>query len=86
MVDHVRQSTLFFLKNLSFQLIHELPWQVDVIKNVFKFVLKLLIASQMQILQFEDVVWGSLDVVWGGFGLTWQVNVIKMLLNFFFSY
>ena len=22
----------------------------------------------------------------GGLGLTWQVNVIKMLLNFFFNY
>ena len=43
-------STLFFLKNLFFQLIHGLTWQVDVIKNAFTFVLKLLIVSQMQIL------------------------------------
>ena len=42
--------TLFFLKNLFFQLIHGLTWQVDVIKNAFTFVLKLLIVSQMQIL------------------------------------
>ena len=29
---------------------------------------------------------GCLDVVCVFFGLTWQVNVIKMLLNFFFNY
>ena len=32
-----------------------------------------------------DVVCGGLVVVSGGLGLTWQVNVIKMLLNFFFN-
>ena len=47
----------------------------------------------MQILGVDDVVWGGLDLVWGGlvvfwggFGLTWQVDVIKMLLNLFFNY
>ena len=34
-------------------------------KNAFTFVLKLLIVSQMQILDVKDVVWGGLDVVWG---------------------
>ena len=29
---------------------------------------------------------GGLVVVRGGLGLTWQVNVIKMFLNFFFNY
>ena len=28
----------------------------------------------------------GLLVVWGSLRLTWQVNVIKMLLNFFFNY
>ena len=37
-------------ENLFFQLIHGLTWKVDVIKNAFTFVLKLLIVSQMQIL------------------------------------
>ena len=55
-------------------------------KKAFTFVLKLLIVSQMQILDVWDVVLGGLDVVCGGLGLTWQVNVIKMLLNFFFNY
>ena len=42
------------------------------------------------ILGVKKVVWDGLEVVWrwfgGGLGLTWQVNVIKMLLNFFFNY
>ena len=29
---------------------------------------------------------GGLGWFGGGLGLTWQVNVIKMLLNFFFNY
>ena len=33
-----------------------------------------------------DAVCGGLVVVWGGLGLIWQVNVIKMLSNFFFNY
>ena len=33
------------------------------IKKAFTFVLKLLILSQMQILDVKDVVWGGLDVV-----------------------
>ena len=33
------------------------------------------------------MVLGGLGVWFGGgLGLTWQVNVIKMLLNFFFNY
>ena len=32
------------------------------------------------------MVCGSLVVVLGGLVQTWQVNVIKMLLNFFFNY
>ena len=32
------------------------------------------------------MIFGGSDVVCGGLGLTWQVNVIKMLLNFFFNY
>ena len=44
------------------------PWaniiMVDVIKNAFTFVLKLLIVSQMQILDV-GVVCGGLVVVWG---------------------
>ena len=91
MVDH---STLFFLKNLFFQLIHGLTWKVDVIKILLNlFCSKLLIVSQMQILGVKDVVWGGSDVVWcglvvvwGGFGLTWQAVVMKMILNLFFNY
>ena len=37
-------------------------------KNAFTFVLKLLIVSQMQILDVKDVVWGGLVVVCGGLG------------------
>ena len=59
-------------------------------KNAFTFVLKLLIVSQMQILDVKDVVLGGLDVVWLCFevvwGLAWQVNIIKMFLNFSFNY
>ena len=29
------------------------------------------------------MVSGGLVVVWGGLGISWQVNVIKMLLIFF---
>ena len=63
----------------------------------FKFLLHLLILSQKHILGVKKVVWDGLEVVWGGvggglgwfvggLGLTWQVNVIKMILNFFFNY
>ena len=59
-------------------------------KNAFKFLLQLLILSQKHILCVKKVVWDGLEVVWGwfsgGLGLTWQVNVIKMLLKFFFNY
>ena len=61
-------------------------------KCAFKFLLHLLILSQKHILGVKKVVWDGLEVVWGGLewfggglGLTWQVNVIKMLLNFFFN-
>ena len=62
-------------------------------KNAFKFLLQLLILSQKHILGGKKVVWGGLEVVWrwfgwfgGGFGLTWQVIVIKMLLNFLLNH
>ena len=36
----------------------------------------------------SDLGWlrGGLGCFGGGLGLTWRVNVIKMLLNFFFNY
>ena len=40
-------------------------------KNAFKFVLKLLILSQTQILGVKNVFWGGLDVVWWWFGVVW---------------
>ena len=65
-------------------------------KYAFKFLLHLLILSQKYILGVKKVVWDGLEVVWGGLevvwrwfggglGLTWQVYVIKMLLNSFFK-
>ena len=62
-------------------------------KYAFKFLLHLLILSRKHILGVMKVVWDGLEVDWGGLGwfggvlgLTWHVNVIKMLLNFFFNY
>ena len=62
-------------------------------KYAFKFLLHLLILSRKHILGVMKVVLGGLEVVWvvwrwfgGVLGLTWHVNVIKMLLNFFFNY
>ena len=52
----------------------------------FKFLRHLLILSQKHILGVKKVVWGGLEWFGGGLGLTWQVNVIKMLLNFFLYY
>ena len=40
-------------------------------KNAFTFVLKLLIISQMQILDVKDVVLGGLDVFCGGLVVIW---------------
>ena len=36
-------------------------------KNVFKFLLQLLILSQKHILGVKKVVWDDLEVVWGCF-------------------
>ena len=66
-------------------------------KYAFKFLLHLLILSQKHILGVKKVVWdwfrgglgwfgGGLGWFGGGLGLTWQVNVINMLSNFFFIY
>ena len=38
-------------------------------KNVFKFLLQLLILSQKYILGVKKVVWNDLEVVWGGLGV-----------------
>ena len=54
-----------------------LTWQVNVIKNAFKFLLQLLRLSQKHILGVKKVVWDGLDVVWGGlgcFGVVWGVS------------
>ena len=40
-------------------------------KNVFKFLLQLLILSQKHILGVKKVVWGDLEVVWRWFGVFW---------------
>ena len=41
-------------------------------------------------LRWLDVVWCGLYVIWWWFwcvlGLTWQVDIIKTLLNLFFNY
>ena len=47
----------------------ELQWQVNVIKNAFKFLLQLLILSQKNIQGVKKVVWDGLEVVWSCFGL-----------------
>ena len=48
-----------------------LTWQVNVVKNAFKFLLILLILSQKHILGVKKVVWDGLDVVWGGLEVFW---------------
>ena len=54
-----------------------IPWQVNVIKNAFKFLLQLLILSQKHILDVNTVVLGwfrcGLEVVWSGLEVFWGV-------------
>ena len=40
-------------------------------KNVFKFLLQLLILSQKHILGVKKEVWDDLEVVWRWFGVVW---------------
>ena len=49
-----------------------LPWQVNVIKNAFKFLLQLLKLSQKHILDVNTVVWDGLEVVLVWFGVVWR--------------
>ena len=47
-----------------------LPWQVNVIKSAFKFLLQLLKLSQKHMLDVNTVVWDGLEV-WRWFGVFW---------------
>ena len=76
MVNH---WTLFFLKNLFFQLIDGLTWQVDVIKK--RFYISFEVTDNITDANSECLGCGLGGLMWfgGGLGLTWQVDVIKML-------
>ena len=43
-------------------------------KNVFKFLIQLLILSQKHILGVKKVVWDGLEVVCGGLEMVWGVS------------
>ena len=77
-------STLFFLKNLFFPLVHGLSWQVDVYKKRFYICSEVTdsitdanSACLGRGLGGLDVVCGGMVVVWDGFGLTWQLGQSK---------
>ena len=55
-----------------------LPWQVNVIKNAFKFLLQLLILSQKHTLDVNTVVlgWFRGGLGWFGGGLGWFGGVL----------